>query len=233
MQATGGNTDFRKDAYFWAQDPVSGWWILSLKWTGWTLTWSRKVLAVQADVLSPDLNILCIYVFADQVSSGDTDSEAIVIGSSGTNMAEQVDPESAASAGAGRSGAATSTTLELPVLHTRSASGPTTIFTADSAKEDSGDDATIPSRQVTLEARKVLEQFLKRSLSHNDASPYQREQQATELELIEEHPDPEASGSVLRSESYQNAAIENPYYMYGPHMSAGGARLCLCALHNQ
>lgn len=109
------------------------------------------------------------------------------------------------------------TTLQPPApTHVRASSGPIPTLNIDSAKEDSGEDKQT-SRLVTLEARKVLEQFLKRSLSQNDASPYQREQQTTELGLIEEHPDSSATGCVLRSESYHNAAVENPYYMYGPH----------------
>ena len=71
---------------------------------------------------------------------------------------------------------------------------------------------------VTQEARYVLEQFLKRSLSQNDASPYLHEHQAI-MEVIEEHPDV----GVLRSDSYQHAALvdkmgdsEEPAYVF-PH----------------
>ncbi|KAI0224483.1 hypothetical protein LSAT2_024518 [Lamellibrachia satsuma] len=58
---------------------------------------------------------------------------------------------------------------------------------------------------VTQEARIVLEQFLKRSLSQNDASPYQHEQHQAIMEVIEEHPDMR----ILRSDSYQQAALAN------------------------
>ena len=111
--------------------------------------------------------------------------------------------------------------MAIPRGHTRASSGPPPTITIDTVRDDSacsGEENT--TSQVTLEARRVLEQFLKRSLSHNDASPYQREQLATELELIREEQLGDCggvSGSVLRSESYYNAAIENPYYMYSPH----------------
>ena len=107
--------------------------------------------------------------------------------------------------------------------------GPPTITIDGSAAEgeDGGGaqrpDGDIPRRRstvlgVTQEARYVLEQFLKRSLSQNDASPYLHEHQAI-MEVIEEHPDI----GVLRSDSYQHAALvdkmgdtEEPAYVF-PH----------------
>ena len=79
---------------------------------------------------------------------------------------------------------------------------------------------------VTQEARIVLEQFLKRSLSQNDASPYHGGDHGAIMEVIEEHPDT----GILRSDSYQQAALtdklverggqtgdsEEPAYVY-PH----------------
>ena len=74
---------------------------------------------------------------------------------------------------------------------------------------------------VTEEARRVLDQLLKRSLSHNDASPYLRASGA-DMHVIEEHPrgaGDDGTLVALRSNSYQLAAgggeqQESPGYVY-------------------